>query len=125
MCGMTTSQSAPVVRQISELAAEQDAAGQRYLEFLRVPAMSAGVYTLAVGAADPQLPHHEDELYVVMAGRAQLRVGADDFPVAAGSVCYVPGEEAHRFHSITEELRVLVLFAPAETPYTGAGGGEG
>ena len=44
---------------------------ERYREFLRVPALSAGVY--------------------------------------------VPPRVEHRFHSITEELRLLVVFAPAET----------
>jgi len=28
---------------------------------------------------------------------------------------YVPPRVEHRFHSITEELRLLVVFAPAET----------
>jgi len=102
--------------EMNELITEQDASAQRYLEFLRVPNMSAGLYTLPAGAADPQLPHDEDELYLVTEGQARLRVGAADFPVAAGSVCYVPGKTAHRFHSISENLRVLVLFAPAETP---------
>jgi mannose-6-phosphate isomerase-like protein (cupin superfamily) len=121
---MKTPEPEPVIYEVSKLITEQDASVQRYLEFLRVPAMSAGLYTLSAGAADPQLPHHEDELYVVTEGRARLRVGASDFPVAAGSVCYVPGESAHRFHSITEDLRVLVLFAPAETPYPKSGDGR-
>lgn len=114
---MKTPESEAVVRAVNELITEQNSLGLRYLEFLRVPAMSAGLYVLLAGEADPQLPHHEDELYVVTSGRGRLRVGASDFPVAAGSVCYVPRESEHRFHSISEDLRVLVLFAPAETPY--------
>jgi mannose-6-phosphate isomerase-like protein (cupin superfamily) len=44
-----------------------------------------------------------------------IRVGVEDRPIAAGSVVYVPPRVDHRFHSITEELRLLVVFAPAET----------
>ena len=89
--------------------------GERYLEFLRVPALSAGVYVLRAGETDPQRPHREDEIYYVASGRGVIRVGTEDRPVESGSVVHVaPGVE-HRFHSITEELRVLVVFAPAES----------
>lgn len=88
---------------------------ERYHEFLRVPALSAGLYVLGVGATDPQRPHQEDEIYYVTSGRGMIRVGAEDRPVEAGSVVYVPPRVAHHFHSITEELRLLVVFAPAET----------
>ena len=91
-----------------------------YLEFLRVPAMSAGMYCLAVGATDGQQPHTEDELYVVMRGRAAIRVGDEDTEVRAGSAIFVPARVPHHFHSITEDLAVLVLFAPAEYSQAGA-----
>jgi mannose-6-phosphate isomerase-like protein (cupin superfamily) len=86
-----------------------------YREFLRVPSMSAGVYVLAAGAIDGQKPHHEDEVYYVIRGRARFKVGSEDREVFAGSVIFVAAEVEHRFYDITEELAVLVLFAPAET----------
>ena len=46
--------------------------GKRYLEFLRVAAMSAGIYVLPAGSADPQSPHKEDEVYYVDRGRARI-----------------------------------------------------
>ncbi|HUS15848.1 MAG TPA: cupin domain-containing protein [Chloroflexia bacterium] len=84
------------------------------MEFLRVPALSMGLYVLPAGGTDPQSPHSEDEVYIVMAGSATIRVGEADQPVAAGSVVYVPAGVVHRFHSITADLAVLVVFAPAE-----------
>jgi mannose-6-phosphate isomerase-like protein (cupin superfamily) len=97
----------------TEKAREQS--GKRYLEFLRVPALSAGVYVLPTGGTDPQSPHKEDELYYVVRGRARMRAGSEDQAVSAGSVIFVAAEVEHRFHDITEELVVLVFFAPAET----------
>ena len=85
-----------------------------YLEFLRVPSMSAGIYYLAAGASDGQRPHTEDELYVVLRGRATLRVGDEDEEVSRGSAVFVPALAPHHFHAIAEDLVVLVLFAPAE-----------
>ena len=100
--------------QLAGLEARRAAAGRLYLEFLRVPALSCGLYTLPAGGVDPQQPHSEDEVYVIMQGKGQIRVGGEDMPVEAGAVVYVPAHVEHRFHSIEEELQVVVLFAPAE-----------
>ena len=86
-----------------------------YREFLRVPSMSAGLYVLPAGSTDPQRPHHEDEMYYVLRGRAQFKAGNEDREISAGSVLFVAAELEHRFHDITEELALLVFFAPAES----------
>jgi mannose-6-phosphate isomerase-like protein (cupin superfamily) len=101
--------------EIAQVDAERSAAGRLYQEFLRVPSMSAGLYVLEAGAADPQSPHAEDEIYYVIAGRAQIRVAGEDRPLQPGSVVFVGKDVEHRFHSIEQRLQLLVLFAPAET----------
>jgi mannose-6-phosphate isomerase-like protein (cupin superfamily) len=101
--------------ELPRLFAERPA-GHNYFELIRVPAMSAGLYVLQPGEPDRQVPHAEDELYYVVGGKATIRVGDEDRPVAPGSVVFVPAGQEHRFHSITAELQVLVVFAPAETP---------
>ena len=100
---------------VAEIDQQRTASGKLYREFLRVPAMSAGLYVLPSGAADLQRPHHEDEMYYVIRGRARFRAGNEDGEVSAGSVLFVTAEIEHRFYDITEELAVLVFFAPAET----------
>jgi mannose-6-phosphate isomerase-like protein (cupin superfamily) len=77
--------------------------------------MSAGLYMLPAGSADPQKPHKEDEMYYVVRGRAWIRVGSEDRVVSAGSVIFVAAEVDHRFHDTAEELVILVFFAPAES----------
>jgi mannose-6-phosphate isomerase-like protein (cupin superfamily) len=93
----------------------REQSGKRYSEFLRVPAMSAGVYVLPVGGADPQSPHQEDEMYYVVRGRGRMRAGSEDQAVSEGNVIFVAAGVEHRFHDIAEELMVLVFFAPAES----------
>jgi quercetin dioxygenase-like cupin family protein len=100
--------------EIADLQKQRQKAGKSYLEFLRVPALSAGVYVLAAGASDPQRPHNEDELYYVIRGRARINVGGEHQEITAGSVIFVPARVEHRFCDIKEELAVLVFFAPAE-----------
>jgi mannose-6-phosphate isomerase-like protein (cupin superfamily) len=85
-----------------------------YQEFLRSPDLSVGVYRLSPGAADSQLPHKEDEVYYVLAGRAKFTADGKTVEVASGMCLFVPALEPHRFHDITEPLEVLVMFGPAE-----------
>lgn len=101
--------------QIDQLEKQRGQAGKSYLEFLRIPSMSAGVYTVLAGATDQQRPHKEDEMYYVVRGRARMRAGSEDQDVNQGSVIFVAAEVEHRFYNITEELVVLVFFAPAES----------
>ena len=100
---------------ISQLQSQRASSGKRYLEFLRVPALSAGVYVLPAGAIDPQDPHKEDEMYYVVSGRARMTIDDREQPVKSGSVIFVAASQKHRFHDIDEELTVLVFFAPAES----------
>ena len=101
--------------QTAEIDQRRAQSGKLYREFLRVPAMSAGLYVLAAGSTDPQRPHHEDEMYYVVRGRGRFKAGGEDREVSAGSVIYVAAEVAHHFYDIEEEIVVLVFFAPAET----------
>ncbi|MBI1257544.1 MAG: cupin domain-containing protein [Chloroflexi bacterium] len=100
--------------ELSDLIARQQQSGKLYLEFLKVPALSMGVYILPAGSRDPQQPHSEDEVYYVTRGQALIRVGDEERAVSAGSIVFVAANVVHYFHAIAEELTVLVFFAPAE-----------
>lgn len=86
----------------------------RYLEFLREPSLSLGRYVLPAGDEDPQRPHAEDEVYLVLDGRAAIQIADERHPVAAGDVVFVGRGVDHRFVDIEADLEVLVVFAPAE-----------
>jgi quercetin dioxygenase-like cupin family protein len=104
---------------IADLLARHGAAGKLYLEFLKEPSLSVGLYRLPAGGADPQQPHSEDEVYFVLNGAATVQVSGDDRAVRAGDVIFVAANADHRFHTITEDLDLLVFFAPVE--YSRAG----
>jgi mannose-6-phosphate isomerase-like protein (cupin superfamily) len=88
---------------------------KRYQEFIRVPAMSAGIYVLSAGATDKQSPHKEDEIYYVVRGTAKMRLGREERSISQGDVIFVEKNLEHRFFDIGEELILLVIFAPAES----------
>jgi mannose-6-phosphate isomerase-like protein (cupin superfamily) len=102
-------------RRLEEINRQRTDRGKSYEEFLRLPQMSAGLYVLAAGSSDGQEPHHEDEMYYVVRGRARFRAGDRVEEVSAGGVLFVAAELEHRFYDIAEELVLLVFFAPAET----------
>ena len=74
--------------------------------------LSLGTYSIPAGGADDQEPHTEDEIYVVQAGRATLVTDSGTVPVEPGSVIFVPAGETHRFTDVTEDLALVVVFAP-------------
>src|SRR5262245_16878181 len=82
-----------------------------WLEFLRLPTLSLGIYGLPTGAEDPQLSHAEDEVYHVVAGRAMLRIENEDHVVEPGSILFVGANVKHYFHGIQEALTSLVFFS--------------
>jgi mannose-6-phosphate isomerase-like protein (cupin superfamily) len=88
--------------------------GKAYFEFLRNRDLSAGVYRLPAGATDSQQPHGEDEIYFVVSGTARFSSGTRDTAIKAGDILFVPAQEPHRFHEITDSLELLVFFAPPE-----------
>jgi len=99
---------------VADTEKRREQSGKRYLEFLRVPALSAGVYVLPAGGTDLQSPHQEDEMYYVVRGRGRMRAGSEDRTVSEGSIIFVAAGTEHCFYEIAEELMVLVFFAPAE-----------
>jgi cytidylate kinase len=99
---------------LGRLAQGHRAATRRYLEVLRTSQASAGLYRLRRGEEDQQRPHHEEEIYLVLEGRGRFRLGDQDHPAEPGSLLTVPARVEHAFHSITEDLLLLVFFSPAE-----------
>ena len=92
------------------------AGANHFSEHLRVPAMSVGTYSIPRDGLDDQVPHAEDEIYVVISGRGAFTSGDDTVSVEPDTTLYVPAYERHRFHDVTEDLVILVIFAP---PYSG------
>lgn len=100
---------------IQNLIAEQAVGERPYLEFLRKETMSLGLYVLPAGGVDPQQPHNEDEVYYIVSGQGQIDVGDETQSVQPGSIVFVAAHVPHKFHTITETLKILVFFAPPET----------
>ena len=102
--------------ELSDLIQQRADSGQMWLEFFRAASnsLSMGLYVIPAGGVDPQSPHTEDEIYYVVSGRGKIQVKDQDRSVQAGSIIFVAANDEHHFHSVEEELSVIVFFAPAE-----------
>jgi len=96
---------------LRDLIERQRSTSSPYHEFLRVPALSCGIYRLPAGSKDMQGPHDEDEVYFVVSGRGRLQVGGREHRVERGSVLYVGATSEHSFFEIEEDMTMLVFFA--------------
>ena len=101
---------------LDDLRQKYAGAESPYNEFLRRRGMSVGLYVLPVGGEDRQTPHMADEVYVVLQGRGRLRVVDEEVEVKPGSVISVDHGEEHRFVEVSEDLQMLVVFAPPDLP---------
>jgi len=96
---------------LDEVKNKRQGKAVEYLEFLNVPAVSCGIYFLAAGSRDMQAPHDEDEIYLVLSGRARMRLGDEERAVVPGSLLYVGATTQHSFFEIEEDMTLLVVFA--------------
>jgi len=95
---------------IDDLKARVSGPEPQFLEFLRSAQMSCAVYRLPAGSRDMQAPHLEDELYVVLEGKARVQVGDNEREVGPGTILFVRATTEHSFFDITDDLTLLAIF---------------
>jgi mannose-6-phosphate isomerase-like protein (cupin superfamily) len=100
---------------MDELSAENAKTELPYLEFMRLESMSGYIYELAAGAVDEQEPHDQDEIYYVVKGKSDFTVNDETVAIKPGDILYVKKFATHLFSNITEDLSLLVIFAPPDT----------
>ncbi len=77
--------------------------------------LELGLY--APRGEDPQTPHDQDEVYIVMQGQGTLTVDGERHEFRPGDALFVPAGAVHRFEEFTPDLALWVVFY-------GAKGGE-
>ena len=70
--------------------------------------LQVGLY--APRGGDPQKPHDQDEVYVVMSGRGDFRNGSQSHAFQPGDVLFVPAGVEHAFENFSDDLYVWVVF---------------
>ena len=104
------------VFQLDDLIAQVQPGTLSLREFLRTRSLSCSIYHLPTDSQDMSRAHEEDELYLVLKGRACLRVGESAHEVKPGTLMYVHAACDHTFFAIQEDLTVLAFFGASLGP---------
>jgi quercetin dioxygenase-like cupin family protein len=64
-------------------------------------------------APPPHLHHREDETFYVLEGEATFSVGGRTIKATPGTMVFLPRDVVHSFAIESDQMRVLVLVAPA------------
>ena len=100
---------------LDEALARLPAGGERFAQLFQHGTLRILVY--APRGHDPQAPHEQDEVYIVMRGHGTFVNGDARRPFAPGDLLFVPAGVEHRFENFTDDLALWVVFY-------GAKGGE-
>ena len=86
--------------------------GAPSITLLQHGSMALKLFTPATNTdrRDRQLPHDQDELYLVQRGSAQFSVDGENFAVAPGDAFFVAAGAAHRFDNFTPDFATWVVF---------------
>ncbi len=96
--------------------AEREPGSKPFVEQLTRGTLRVGLY--APRGEDPQQPHDQDEVYVVLSGQGTFLNGDERRPFQPGDVLFVPATVVHRFEDFTDDFYAWVVFY-------GPPGGEG
>lgn len=75
---------------------------------LRHGSMKVGLY--APRGMDPQSPHQQDELYIVISGVGDFIKNGKRVPFKAGDVLFVEAGAGHRFENFSDDFATWVVF---------------
>ena len=98
---------------IDDLKAQVAGTEPQFFELLRAPHMSCAIYRLPAGSKDMQAPHLEDEVYLVLEGKARVRIESTEQEVGPGTILYIKATAEHTFFNIESDLTLLAMFGPA------------
>jgi mannose-6-phosphate isomerase-like protein (cupin superfamily) len=82
-----------------------------FADFVNTKSLEAGIIRLREGQKDTQTSHPLDELYYVIKGEGNIKIGGKAHSVSSGTLVFVPSNTDHNFYGNKDELLVLYVFS--------------
>src|SRR5690349_20820476 len=73
---------------------------------------------------DLQTPHTQDELYVIVSGKATFMLEDKSASCMSGDVLFVPAGKKHKFENFTDDFATWVIFYGPEGGEANSKGGQ-
>lgn len=94
---------------ITDAVEKLDAAhGQLFAKVMEHGTMSVEIYRPIKN--DPQTPHKQDELYIIISGNGVFLNGEERTTFKQGDVLFVKAGVKHRFENFTDDFMTWVIF---------------
>jgi mannose-6-phosphate isomerase-like protein (cupin superfamily) len=90
---------------IAQLRREKE---KRFVQLMAHGRMSVEYY--APRTSDPQQPHAQDEVYVVVSGTGKFYCDGQTIGFSTGDVLFVPAGVEHRFKDFSNDFATWVIF---------------
>jgi mannose-6-phosphate isomerase-like protein (cupin superfamily) len=100
-----------VTQRMTPSAAHQaiaDSSDGRYGVLLEHGTLELGCY--APRGSDPQQPHEQDEVYIVLSGHGLFELEGKTRPFETGEALFVPAGARHRFVDFSDDFAAWVVF---------------
>ena len=94
-----------VIKALQKLS---DKEGDTFVKVLANGSMSVEIYQPV--NIDPQTPHAQDELYVIISGSGDFYLNGGVTPFQQGDILFVPAFAEHRFVNFTDDFTTWVIF---------------
>jgi mannose-6-phosphate isomerase-like protein (cupin superfamily) len=82
--------------------------GQLFAKVMERGRMSVEIYRPV--KTDLQIPHQQDELYVIISGSGEFINNGNQTTFAPGDVLFVAAQMEHRFEHFTDDFATWVIF---------------
>jgi mannose-6-phosphate isomerase-like protein (cupin superfamily) len=99
---------------IKALQSLSDKDEETFIKVMQHGSMSVEIYRPI--NIDPQTPHVQDELYVIINGSGEFYLNGNITEFQQGDIIFVPAGAVHRFENFTDDFATWVIF------YGSAGG---
>jgi len=100
--------SSPIRFTATEAATLPLPPGRRSAEVFRHGTLELRHY--APQGHDPQTPHDQDEIYIVISGSGRFRCGDREVPFGPHDMLFAPAGAEHRFFDFTDDFATWVAF---------------
>jgi mannose-6-phosphate isomerase-like protein (cupin superfamily) len=94
-----------VIKALQNLSDKQ---GETFIKVMEHGTMSVEIYRPV--NIDPQTPHEQDELYVIISGSGDFFLSGNTNSFQQGDILFVPAGAEHRFMNFTADFATWVIF---------------
>ena len=94
-----------VIKALQNLSVKDD---ETFIKVLAHGSMSVEIYRPV--NIDPQMPHLQDELYMIISGSGNFYMNGEINPFQQGDILFVPAGKDHRFVNFTNDFATWVIF---------------